>query len=113
MWSKTVTDSDAEDELFNIFQSMHRRQANLLLLRLHLITTFVQRTCLPDRRRSRRRANYIMLRHLWGSSLPNSQSTSGFVCRLHKERRAPRPASPRICSFVLAPIVCSRAEPSS
>jgi hypothetical protein len=34
MWSKTVTDSDAEDELFNIFQSMHRRQANLLLLRL-------------------------------------------------------------------------------
>jgi hypothetical protein len=34
MWSKTVTDSDAEDELFNIFRSMHRRQANLLLLRL-------------------------------------------------------------------------------
>jgi hypothetical protein len=34
MWSKTVTDSDAEDELSNIFQSMHRRQANLLLLRL-------------------------------------------------------------------------------
>jgi hypothetical protein len=83
MWSKTVTDSDAEDELFNIFQSMHRRQANLLLLRLHLITTFVQRTCLPNRRRSRRRANYIMLRHLWGSSLRTvslpAASFAGFI----------------------------------
>jgi hypothetical protein len=110
MWSKTVTDSEVEDELFNIFQAMHHRQASLLLLRPQPHHDLEDVPIKPSPITSAGKLHHAASPVGEFASEP-SASLPEAACRLHKERRAPRPASPRICSFVLAPIFCSRADP--